>query len=75
MSCTLETAASGVRAKDGLASQQYYDNSFDVGCSTNGGTEKTSVHNKAIETGAKPGPAQLKAASRITEGASTLIWL
>ena len=62
------------QAKDGVASQQYYDNSFDVGCSTDGGTEKTSVHDRAMEAGTQPGPALLKAASRRAEGPCTLIW-
>lgn len=51
-----------------LALQQYYDNSFDVGCSVSGGTEKTSVHDRAIELGTRPGPAQSEAASCTTKG-------
>ena len=58
--------------QDGLASQQYYDNSFDVGCNQRGDTEKTSVHDKATETGARPGHAQFRAASCVSDGIWTL---
>lgn len=60
MSCTLETTASGVRPKMALTLQQYYDNSFDVGYSMGGGTEKTSVHDRAIDIRHKAWPCPVE---------------